>query len=244
MKQVTDVKAALRKAIISGQFMPNERLIEVELAARFVTTRAQIRNALGALEGEGLVVSEPNRGARVRLVTGAEAVEITEVRAALETLVVAKAAERASVEDIARLEDILARMRTANAADDLIGYSALNGELHSEICRISRHASATKLLLLLNSQSIRFQFRAILIPGRAAKSLAEHEVVVDAIKSHDPVRAHDAMRQHLAQVIDTLRHAIVAQEILPGLAVAPDAAIDGLKKADATLRNTSSTVGP
>ena len=217
MKQVKGVTASLRKAIISGRFMPNERLIEVELATRFKTTRARVRSALSALEGEGLVVSEPNRGARVRLITGAEAIEITELRAALEALVAAKAAERASVEDAARLEDILARMRKANAAADLIGYSALNGELHTEIGRISRHASATRLLLLLNSQSVRFQFRAILIPGRAAKSLAEHEVVVDAIKSHDPERARAAMTEHLAQVVGTLRHAIVAQEMPMGM---------------------------
>ena len=215
---MTDVTAALRKAITGGVFMPNERLIEVELAARFRTTRAHIRRALGALEGEGLVVSEPNRGARVRLFTGAEAVEITEARAALETLVAAKAAERATAEDIARLEDILTRMRTANAADDLIGYSALNGELHIEIRRIARHATTSKLLLMLNSQSVRFQFRAILIPGRAAKSLSEHEAIVDAIRSHDPDRARAAMTGHLAQVVDTLRHAIVAQESPLGMA--------------------------
>jgi len=223
-KRTTDVTAALRKAITGGVFMPNERLIEVELAARFRTTRAHIRRALGALEGEGLVVSEPNRGARVRLFTGAEAVEITEARAALETLVAAKAAERATAEDIARLEDILTRMRTANAADDLIGYSALNGELHIEIRRIARHATTSKLLLMLNSQSVRFQFRAILIPGRAAKSLSEHEAIVDAIRSHDPDRARAAMTGHLAQVVDTLRHAIVAQESPLGMA-APEAIV-------------------
>ena len=211
MKPASEATAALRSAIIGGQLMPNERLIEVDLAARFDTTRAQIRSALGALEIEGLVVSEPNRGARVRLVTGAEAVEITEVRAALEAMVAAKAAERASVEDVARLNDILARMRQAIAADDLIGYSALNGELHTEIGRISRHSSATKVLRVLNSQSVRFQFRAILIPGRAAKSLAEHADIVDAIKSHDAERARAAMTRHLAQVVAALRHAIVAQ---------------------------------
>src|SRR5689334_20976817 len=55
-----DVTAALREAIIGGQFMPGERLIEVELAARLTTNRVQIRAALSKLEGEGLVVSEPN----------------------------------------------------------------------------------------------------------------------------------------------------------------------------------------
>jgi DNA-binding GntR family transcriptional regulator len=218
MRQTVDITGALRKAIVDGHFMPNERLIEVDLAARFGTTRAQIRGALSTLESEGLVVSEPNRGARVRFVTAAEAIELTEVRASVEALIAAKAAERASPEDIARLDDILAKMRTANAENDLLRYSALNGELHTELRRISRHALATKLLLMLNSQIIRFQFRAILIPGRASKSLAEHESIVEAIKVHHPERARIAMRHHLTQVVGSLKHAIETQGMMLGAA--------------------------
>lgn len=213
MRPTTQVTDALRDAIISGQLMPNERLVEVELAERIGTTRAQIRSSLAALEGEGLVVSEPNRGARVRRITPAEALEITEARASLEALVAAKAAENATPQDIARLDDVLARMHAANGKDDLLGYSTLNGELHKEIRRISRHSVANKMLAMLNSQVVRYQFSAILIPGRAAKSLAEHEVLVDAIRAHDPERARDAMTRHLAHVTGALRQAIAAQEM-------------------------------
>ncbi|HYS91159.1 MAG TPA: GntR family transcriptional regulator [Bradyrhizobium sp.] len=205
-----DVTAALREAIICGQLMPNERLIEVELATRFGSNRVQIRTALSKLESEGLVVSEPNRGARVRAVTADEALEITEARAAMETLVATKAAERATENDIARLRNILERMRDAIAGGDLLGYSDLNGELHTEIRHIACHATANRILGLLNSQVVRFQFRAILIPGRAAKSLAEHETIVDAICAHDPERARSAMASHLFQVVDALRQAIAS----------------------------------
>jgi DNA-binding GntR family transcriptional regulator len=212
VRKKQDVTAALREAIIGGQFMPSERLIEIELAQRFATNRVQIRAALSKLEGEGLVVSEPNRGARVRVVTAEEALEISEARAMMEVLVAAKAAERASDDDIARLQAILERMRDAISASDLIGYSNMNGELHTEIRRIARHKTATRILSLLNSQVVRFQFRAILIPGRAAKSLAEHEAIVDAIRAHDPERARTAMTHHLAQVVEALRQAIGSQE--------------------------------
>jgi DNA-binding GntR family transcriptional regulator len=211
---MNELAQALRSAITSGVFMPNERLIEVDLAARFHTTRAQIRAALIALENEGLIVSEPNRGSRVRRVSGAEAIEIIEARALLEGLVAAKAAENASGQDSDRLEEILQRMRQAYAANDLIGYSTGNGELHAEIRRISRHATASRLLSQLNSQSVQHQFRAILIPGRAAKSMAEHELIVQAICAHDTERARSAMTRHMSQVAATLNHAIVAQETL------------------------------
>ena len=213
-----DVTTVLRDAIIGGQFMPNERLIEVELATRFKSNRVQIRTALSKLESEGLVVSEPNRGARVRVVSAEEALEITEARAAMETLVAAKAAERATEADIARLQEVLDRMRGAIGGGDLLGYSDLNGELHTEIRRIAGHATANKILALLNSQVVRFQFRAILIPGRAAKSFAEHEAIVDTIRHHDAERARATMAIHLAEVVDALRHAIASPRMQRGLA--------------------------
>jgi DNA-binding GntR family transcriptional regulator len=208
-----DLTAALRQAITGGELMPNERLVELDLAARFKANRVQVRAALAKLEGEGLVVSAPNRGARVRVVTPQEALEITEARAAMETLVAAKAAERATPDDIVRLDAVLDRMRAAIATSDLIAYSDLNGALHVELRRIARHATATRILALLDSQVIRFQFRAILIPGRAKKSCAEHEVIVDAIRAHDPERARAAMARHLAHVVDALRQAIAAPRL-------------------------------
>jgi DNA-binding FadR family transcriptional regulator len=69
----------------------------------------------------------------------------------------------------------------------------------------------------LNSQVVRFQFRAILIPGRAAKSFAEHETIVDAICAHDPERARSAMASHLFQVVDALRQAIASPRAQRGL---------------------------
>jgi DNA-binding GntR family transcriptional regulator len=212
VKKKHDVTAALRDAIIGGRLMPSERLIEIELAARFKTNRVQIRTALSKLESEGLVVSEPNRGARVRVVTAEEALEITEARAMMEVLVAAKAAERASEDDVVRLQAVLGRMKDAIADGDLLGYSTLNGELHAEMRRIARHATATRILALLNSQVVRFQFRAILIPGRAAKSFGEHEAIVDAIKAHDSERARTAMTHHLAHVVEALRQAIGSQQ--------------------------------
>ncbi len=207
--------AALRAAILGGTLQPSERLVEADLAVRFATTRAKIRSAIDVLGGEGLVVSEPFKGARVRLVTGSEAIEVSEARAALETVVAQKAAMRAEPQDIAQLEAILARMRTAVTGGALLDYSKMNGELHAAICRISRHMIASRLLVTLNSSLIRFRFRAILMPGRAGKSLAEHEMIVDAIRCHDPKRAQAAMAKHLTHVVDALRRAIAAAEEEP-----------------------------
>src|SRR5213078_2286572 len=86
--------AAIRDAIVHGEFVPNQRLVEADLSEQFEASRATVRSALVELANEGLVERVQNRGARVRAVSLAEAIEITEVRMALEGLCAAKAAER------------------------------------------------------------------------------------------------------------------------------------------------------
>src|SRR4029450_4583904 len=93
----------LRDDILQGVFPPGERLIELQLSERYDVGRAAIRSALVELDAQGLVRRETNRGATVRRISVAEAVEITEARAALESLVARRAAERATEADRAEL---------------------------------------------------------------------------------------------------------------------------------------------
>jgi DNA-binding GntR family transcriptional regulator len=70
----------LRDAITSGALQPSQRLVEAELSQTFGLSRAAVRTALVRLEQDGLVSHERHRGAKVRLVTEREAVEILEAR--------------------------------------------------------------------------------------------------------------------------------------------------------------------
>jgi DNA-binding GntR family transcriptional regulator len=203
-----DTTARLREWITSGHFMPNERLIETDLATALDVNRANVRMALAMLEQEGLVVRERNRGARVRLVSDAEAIEIAEARQALEGLVARQAAEHASKADYAVLRGIIADMRRAHASADYLAISALNGKLHAEIQRIAHNTTVTRLLEMLKSQIVRQQYRAILLPGRAKASDQEHTAIVAAICARDAPAAEAAMCQHIDGVIAALRQAI------------------------------------
>jgi DNA-binding GntR family transcriptional regulator len=203
-----DVTGRLRRAITSGRFMPNERLIEVELAASLNTNRANVRTALALLEQEGLVVREPNRGARVRLVSDKEALEIVEARGALEALAARQAAARATGADRDVLQAMRTEMRAAFEAGDLITFSALNAKLHREIQRIAGNTTVTKLLEGLKSQVVRLQYRAILLPGRAQNSMREHEAIVVAVCANDVEAAGQAMSLHLDSVVEALKRAI------------------------------------
>src|SRR3981081_2131747 len=105
-----DVYQRLRNEIVSGGFHPNERLVEADLALRLNSGRTAIRAALVRLDQEGLVSREPNRGARVRLVSDREALEIEEVRVTLEQLIVRHAAERVTAGDLRGLRNSIDRM--------------------------------------------------------------------------------------------------------------------------------------
>src|SRR5712691_36030 len=203
-----DVYRRLREGIIAGRFQPNERLVEANLSQMLSAGRTAVRAALVRLDQEGLVTREHNRGARVRLVSDAEALQIEEVRAALERLLARQAAAKANASDIRELRQVLVDMRKRLSSGDAIGYSELNPKFHQLIWAAARNPTAGRLVGTLKSQSLRFQYQTMLRPGRPQRSLREHELIFSAIVAHDPEAADAAMRDHLDEVIETLRWAI------------------------------------
>ncbi|MET8148554.1 GntR family transcriptional regulator [Actinoplanes sp. NPDC049668] len=199
-----DVLNELRAAILRGEYAPRQRLIETELVERYATSRFVLRNALTRLANEGLVELQPNRGARVREISLDEAIEITEIRRAVEGLVAARAAERITDAEIAELRELGGRMTAAVESADMLRYSELNAQLHARVRAIAQHASATKIIDQLNGQLVRHQFRLSLVPGRPSVSLPEHLAIVEAVCGRDPEAAERVMRAHLTSVIDAL----------------------------------------
>jgi DNA-binding GntR family transcriptional regulator len=200
----------LREAIVRGELVPNQRLVEADMSSAFQMPRAAVRTALLRLEHEGLIVREPHRGARVRLVSEQEAVEILQARAALEGLAASQAALRITPEGAEALHEVLERQHAALEREDLLGASDVNAQLHAKIVELSEHATARRLIRALNSQMVRFQFRTILIPGRPQQSLGEHRAIVDAVVAGDAGKADRAMHAHLTSVAQALERAQAA----------------------------------
>lgn len=195
----------LRRLIIQGAFAPGQRLPEPDISAQFQVGRTAVRAALAQLEGDGLVLRERNRGARVRPISLSEAVEITEVRAVVEGLCAAKAAQRAGQSDRDRLARLGAEMSAAVEAGDIARYSKVNEHLHHTVYELSGHGTARHVLGRLRSQSVRYQYSVAFLPGRPAVGLRQHLDIVDGICAGAPERAEHAMREHLLDVINALR---------------------------------------
>src|SRR5260370_18591145 len=161
-----DVYRRLREGIIAGRFQPKERPVEANLSRMLSAGRTAVRAALVRLDQEGVVTREHNRGARVRLVSDQEALQIEEVRAALERLLARQAAAKATASDIRELRHVLVDMRKRLTNGDAIGYSELNPKFHQLIWATARNPTAGRLVGTLKSHSLRFPDQTMLRPAK------------------------------------------------------------------------------
>jgi DNA-binding GntR family transcriptional regulator len=196
---------ALRDAILNGEYLPGERLVEAQLCERLGVSRFNVRAALQDLAADGLVKVERNKGAHVRKVTHDEAAVNTEVRLVREGLAAARAPARVTDEQASELDEIGLLMRRAVNAGEFRRYGDLNQRLHGLIRDIAGHRTADGIIETLRGQLVRHQFMISLHPGRPAISLPQHERIIEAIRNRDPKAAESAMREHIASVIEALR---------------------------------------
>ena len=93
---VTELEARIDTArLVSGQ-----RLVEADLTREFGISRALLREAFRQLAAEGAIELVPNRGAEVRRLTRAEALELFEIRTELEGMAARRAAERMEMAEV------------------------------------------------------------------------------------------------------------------------------------------------
>jgi len=200
------VTGLIRDAIIRGEYVPNQRLVEADLGDAFSASRAAVRTALLQLAAEGLVERLPHRGSRVRSISVEEAIEILEVRIGVEGLCAAKTAASIADEDVEAFSRLRAQLIESVAEGDLVEYTRLHGYLDVRVRELSNHATASDVLARLHAQSVRHQFKLSSRPQRAKVSVLEHVAIIDAVVARDPDAAEQAVRSHLLSVIEALRN--------------------------------------
>jgi DNA-binding GntR family transcriptional regulator len=202
-----DVTTGIRQAILSGDFVAGQRLVEIDLSEQFSASRGAVRSALVELATEGLVERTANRGARVRVVQLEEAIEIYEIRMVVEALCARKAAERIDAAGIKELRKIGKDMKAAVNAGDIGRYRDLNQTLHGRVREMSGQQTAVLVLERLRAQSVRQQFKVASLPGRPRVSLPEHLAIIAAICAGDADESERAVREHLRSVMDAMQAA-------------------------------------
>ncbi|HMD01865.1 MAG TPA: GntR family transcriptional regulator [Candidatus Baltobacteraceae bacterium] len=191
-----DVLDAIRAAIVSCEIAPGSRLVQDELAARFGVSRIPLREALRTLEAEGLVLSEPNRGAVCRPLEPKDIADLYDVRLALESLACRTAADR-----FADLRGATAQKRSsaesAIARHDLATLIDRDCAFHAGIAEATGNAHLAESLAASWSQIMRAMHYFFTIERYPENVWIEHEAIARAIAVGDAERAVGAMQTHI-----------------------------------------------
>ena len=198
------VEEQLRRALLSGELRPGERLLTAQLSERFQVSPTPLREALHRFAGEGLVEFVPQRGARVTELSPADSAELSELRNLLEPECVQRAIQRGDNDWRSHVEVASAELQAAWAAqphDARLSEKAYRTfyEVLTQACdshRLRRFATTVR------DQDARY--RIATIDGMDRELLAkEHQRIAAAALEADVVAAADGIRSEIAHFAAT-----------------------------------------
>jgi GntR family transcriptional regulator, transcriptional repressor for pyruvate dehydrogenase complex len=215
---VEQVKTAIRaRQLAPGDQLPSER----DLTKQLGVSRVSVRDALRTLEAHGLI--EVRVGARggafvtapaprlvgegltnMLMLASVTAAEVTEARIVFELAMLDLAVQRATVEDIAELEEICER---ADASLATGSYDvALSAEFHARLARCTHNEAVALFADTFHGPVVASLEQAQQVdPAVGRTGTAEHRALVDAIRARDAVGARRIMTEHLARTARRVR---------------------------------------
>ena len=211
--QSTGIVERLRALILTGDYGPDERLIEEQLAERLGVSRTPIRQALTMLEAEGLVEIAPNRGATVCSFSTEDVWDIYDLRAVLEGYAARRAAERIEEGELELLRELAREMeglagRFEDHEEEIRTLVAFNQEFHGTIVDASRNR---RLEHLINrTVEIPLMFKAFFwyTPHERSVSNYYHRQILEALEKGDAEGAETVMREHVYEGRDFVIRAL------------------------------------
>jgi GntR family transcriptional regulator, transcriptional repressor for pyruvate dehydrogenase complex len=214
----------IRALIREGRWAPGDQIPpERELAERFRVSRTSVREALRALEMQGVIDSRQGGGTFVRtadtealvpplaaaILRGRqELAEVLEVRELIEPGIARSAAMRASAEHISELEALLEKQRQCIAE----GRSFVDEDtaFHYTLARAADNHILLRLHNLILDLLRESRQSYLHVPDRPQLSLRGHEAILNAIRGHDPQAAYDASLEHISEVKEGILRALAS----------------------------------
>jgi DNA-binding GntR family transcriptional regulator len=188
----------LRHAILNGYFEPGERLDQEAIAEELGVSRTPIREAIAALESEGLLESKPHRGVFVTKVSRKDIREVFAVRALLEAEIVRQATSSIPDSVLDELERMLKEAQKAYENGDHIAQFDADRRFHETLRGFTENGLLREVLDGVNNRINAVRRFAQMRPGPHVNAFAqEHFAVLEAVQQRDPERAAALMKQHL-----------------------------------------------
>jgi phosphonate utilization transcriptional regulator len=193
----TVVQQEIERAILQGEYAPGSKLIEATLAEKMGVSRGPVREAFRMLEEAGLVRNEKNRGVFVRDIPIEEAVEIFDLRAAMDELVGRRLAASITPAQMKELKALVDAMEKAVKADDARQYHLLNLRFHDRLVEMAGNSKLTAIYRKLIKELSLFRRLNLADGWLLPISASEHRQIIKAIASGDPEAAGKAMFDHV-----------------------------------------------
>ena len=193
------VQQEIERAILSGEYLPGAKLNEAALAEKLGVSRGPIREAFLMLDEAGLVRTEKNRGVFVRDIPIDEALEIFDLRAAMDEWVGKRLAASIMPVQLQEIKTLVADMEIAVRAQDAHQYHVLNLKFHDRMVEITGNRKLTDTYRKLIKELSLFRRQNLTDTVLMKTFLAEHKLIVKAIASGDVEAAGRAMVDHVMQ---------------------------------------------
>jgi DNA-binding GntR family transcriptional regulator len=195
----------LRDMIVEGVLAPGEKVPERELCEKLGVSRTPMREALKVLAADGLLTLQPNRGARVRVITVQELEEVFPLMGALEAL----AGELACVNiDQQQLNQVRAHheaMLLCFNDSDMPGYFAHNQRIHEIIMESAGNRTLVDMYRSLAVRVRRARYLANMSQARWQQAVDEHEQILVALEARDSQLLSALLKSHLQNKFATVR---------------------------------------
>ncbi len=198
MSSVNSIRVSkeIEDAILSGQFKPRERLVEIDLLSKFGVSRTVIREALKRLEAKGLVRSTPYRGVIVADLTVEEIEEIYFLRTELEKIAARLVVKNIPQEEIQKLKK-LAKEAERHFRDKTHQMIEVDSEFHRMIFKACRNSYLYEMIDFLRTKAHIVRFNAWSLPHRIEQSILEHREMIRAIEDRNLSQFEKLIVKHL-----------------------------------------------
>jgi DNA-binding GntR family transcriptional regulator len=218
-----EILARLRDYIVEGNIPDGGRVPERQLCTLFGISRTPLREALKVLAAEGLVDLLPNRGARVRPVSGRELAELFDVMGGLEALAGRLACENITDDEITEIERLHYEMYGFYLHRDMHGYFRINQLIHQKIVEAARNLTlqATYANFAGRIRRIRYSANFARKRERWGEAMREHETILEALRRRAGSELSDILFRHLRnKQAAAIEHLGEAETALPASAPA------------------------
>ncbi|WP_310198680.1 GntR family transcriptional regulator [Neobacillus niacini] len=194
----------IKNAIFNGNIKKDEIITEMILAQSFNTSRTPVREAVGDLLKDGLLVAVPRKGLKVREITPSEKEQIIFLRVSIETEGLRRVIPSITANQIQFLREVIEQQKTAMEKNDRIEFIELDQKFHRKILYFAEQHLLGDILLNLYNLTRLIGHKALAKNGRMEEVIEEHLRIVEALKLKDVKQATELMEEHLVQTKESI----------------------------------------